>query len=168
MTLRISHTDKIASVLIFAFTGVVFYLTRDFPSGYGATGPAFFPRLIVVLMSVFAFVQLVKAFRKEESRSQAISPSTAKTVGIAAAIIIAYVLVMPYLGFLVGTIVFLLVSMVFSGVRDPRKLAPVSVGVSLVLFYIFGQFLRVPLPESSIFPVNQLLPALMSGGVGIV
>lgn len=167
MTLRISHTDKIASGLVFALAAAVFYLSADFPAGYGATGPAFFPRVIVGLMSVFALVQLVNAFRQDETRSQEISRSTVRTVGIAVVIIVAYVVTMPYLGFLAGTVGFLLASMWFSGVRKPRTAVPVALVVSVVLFYIFVQFLRVPLPESSILPISRLLPGLLVGGVSV-
>jgi len=47
MTLEISHTDKVASGLVFLLAAAIVYLTTDFPGGYGATGPAFFPRVIV-------------------------------------------------------------------------------------------------------------------------
>lgn len=166
MTLELSHTDKVASGLIFLLTAAIFYLTTDFPSGYGATGPAFFPRVIVGLMSVFALVQLVKAIRSEP-RTQELSRSTVKTVAVAAALVVGYLLVMPYLGFLVGTVVFLLVSMHFSGVDGFRTSLPVSIGVAIALYYIFVQFLRVPLPESSILPISRLLPGLLVGGVGV-
>lgn len=167
MTLRISHTDKISSVLVFVLAAVVFYLTADFPSGFGATGPSLFPRAIVVLMSVFALVLLVKSVKREDVRTQEISWSAAKTVGIAAALVVGYLLLMPYLGFLAGTTAFLVVSIHFSGVSEFRKSIPVSIGVSIALFYIFAEFLRVPLPESTILPISRLLPTLLYGGVGI-
>ncbi|NIC00754.1 tripartite tricarboxylate transporter TctB family protein [Halobacterium sp. R2-5] len=163
MTLKLSHTDKVASGLVFVLTAATFYLTTDFPAGYGATGPAFFPRVIVGLMSVFALVQLVKATRKGEPRTVEISRSTVKTVAVAAALVVGYVLTMPYFGFLAGTVVFLLLSMHFSGVDGFRTSIPVSIGVAIALYYIFVQFLRVPLPESAILPISRLLPGLLTG-----
>ncbi|EMA54425.1 tripartite tricarboxylate transporter TctB family protein [Halococcus salifodinae] len=167
MTLKISHIDKVASGLIFLLTAIIFYLTMDFPSGYGATGPAFFPRVIVGLMSVFALAQFVNVIRKDEPRTQEISWSAVKTVGIAATLIVGYLLTMPYLGFLTGTVGFLLVSMHFSGVEEFRTSLPVSIGVAIALYYVFVQFLRVPLPESAMLPVSRVLPGLFVGGVGI-
>lgn len=167
MTLRISHTDKIASGLVFLLAGGVYYLTTDFPSGVGATGPSFFPRLIVGLMSVFALAQLVKALKQGNVRTQEITWQTAKTVGIAVVLVVGYLVLMPYMGFLVGTIAFLMVSMHFSGVEKVSKSLPVAVFVSIALYYVFVPFLRVPLPESSILPVSRLLPSLLYGGVGI-
>ncbi len=163
MTLKISHTDKVASGLVFVLTAATFYLTRDFPAGYGATGPAFFPRVIVGLMSVFALAQLVSAIRKDEPRTQEVTSSTVKTVAIAAALVVGYVLTMPYFGFLAGTVVFLLVSMHYSGVDDFQTSIPVSMGVAIALYYIFVKFLRVPLPESAILPISRLLPGLLTG-----
>lgn len=163
MTLKLRHTDKVASALVFLLAAVIFYLTADFPAGYGATGPAFFPRVIVGLMSVFALVQLVKSIRRSESRTREVSWSTVRTVAIAAGLVVGYLLTMPYLGFLAGTVVFLLVSMQFSGVDGLRTSLPVSIGVTIVLYYIFVQFLRVPLPESAILPISRLLPGFMTG-----
>lgn len=165
--IKVSHTDKIASVLLLLLTGVVFFLTADFPSGYGATSPAFFPRLIVSLIAVFAIVQLIDSFRADEVRSYEITPSVAVTVGIAAGLVVAYVFLMVYLGFLLGTAVFLVASMQFSGVDRIWKSVTVSVGVSLALYYIFYRFLRVPLPENPFIPIGRLLPSLWYSGVGL-
>lgn len=164
MTLRISHTDKIASGLVVVLAGAVFYLSRDFPAGYGATGPSFFPRVIVSLMALFGAVQFVRRVRSGEPRTHEISLSAVKNVAVVAALVVAYLLAMPYLGFLVGTTAFLVAGMYFSGIEAFRRTVPVSFAVSLVLFYVFGQFLRVPLPESVILPVSRLLPSLLYGG----
>lgn len=167
MTLRIRHTDKIASGLLFLLTAVIFFLTEEFPSGFGQTSPAFFPRVIVSLIALFALVQLIDSFRTEEVRSYEISPSVVVTVGIAAALVVGYVVLLPYLGFLLGTALFLVVSMHFSGVEEIGKSVPVSVGVTLVLYYIFVQFLRVPLPENPFVPIGRYLPSLWYSGVGL-
>ena len=166
MAIQISHTDKIASGLLFVLTAVVFYLSRDFPTGISETSPAFYPRVIVGLISVFAFAQLVRSIRSDTGQTYELTMSKVTTVTIAAALVIGYVVTMPFLGFLIGTILFLVVSMHFSGVEKLRKSVPVATGLTLVLHYVFVAFLRVPLPDNAFVPIGRMLPSLwIFGGV---
>ena len=73
---------------------------------------------------------------------------------------VGYVVLMPILGFLIGTILFLIVSMHFSGVERVRRSVPAAVGLTLVLYYVFVAFLRVPLPENAFLPIRRMLPPL--------
>ncbi|WP_255681370.1 tripartite tricarboxylate transporter TctB family protein [Natrinema sp. SYSU A 869] len=120
------------------------------------------------MIALFAVAQLINAIRSDEERSYEISASVAVTVGIAAVLVVGYVVLMPFLGFLLATVVFLVVSMHFSGVDRVWKSVPVALGVSLALHYIFIQFLRIPLPENPFVPIGRLLPSLWYGGVGLV
>lgn len=167
MAFEIRHTHKIASGLLLLLTAVVFYLSRDFPTGVGETSPAFFPRIIVALIAIFAIAQLIKAIRFDTEQTYEVTRSSVKTVGIAAALVVAYVVTMPYLGFLIGTILFLIVSMHFSGVERVRESVPVAFGLTLVLHYVFVGFLRVPLPDNAVVPIGRMLPTLWIGGVFI-
>ncbi|WP_336037207.1 tripartite tricarboxylate transporter TctB family protein [Halobacterium yunchengense] len=165
MTIRISHTDKIASGLVFLLAAAVFFVSEDFPGGYGATGPALFPRVIVGLMAGFALVQVARRVKRGDPKTHEVSLSAVKTVAVVAAMVVGYILLMPYLGFLVGTVAFLVVAMYYSGISELRRTVPISFGVTLALFYLFGEFLHVPLPESAILPVSRLLPSMLSVGV---
>jgi hypothetical protein len=116
--------------------------------------------MIAGLIALFALGQLVKAFRTDERRSYEITPSVVVTVAIAAGLVVGYVVLMPYLGFVIATILFLVVSMHFSGVEKARKSILVSLGITLLLHYVFVQFLRIPLPENPIVPIGRLLPSI--------
>ena len=166
MAIHISHTDKIASGLLLLLTAAVFYLSRDFPSGISETSPAFYPRVIVTLLSVFAIAQLVRAIRFDTEPTYELDRERVTTVSIAAVLVVGYVVLMPILGFLIGTILFLIVSMHFSGVERVRKSVPAAVGLTLVLYYVSVAFLRVPLPENAFVPIGRMLPSLwIFGGV---
>ncbi|XVH33238.1 tripartite tricarboxylate transporter TctB family protein (plasmid) [Haloferacaceae archaeon DSL9] len=164
MVIEIRHTEKIASGLLLLLTATVFLLTNGFPSGPGVTTPAFFPRLIVSLIALFALVQLIKAVRFDIEKTHEITASVVVTVGIAAGLVIGYVAVMPFLGFLFATILFLILSMHFSGVERLSRSVPVAVGLALVLHYVFVQFLRVPLPDNPFVPIGRMLPSLLLQG----
>ncbi len=156
----VSHTDKIASALLLALAVVVFVVSADFPEGPGQTSPAFFPRVIAALIALFALGQFGKSVAEDSVRSHEITWPVARRVLVVAALVVAYVATMPHLGFVLGTVVFLVVTMRYSGVRQYRRSVPLSIAVTLVLYYVFFEFLRVPLPRSRYLPVEELLPPL--------
>lgn len=69
------------------------------------------------------------------------------TIGLLA----AYAALVPVLGFFATSAIFLIVHMVFLGVRKPVWLACVTVGLLAVAWGVFEWFLNVPLPHGSIY-----------------
>jgi len=66
--------------------------------------------------------------------------------------LILYLLLMPTIGFIVSTILFLLVLLYILETRNVFVLLGIPVGMSLVIFYIFTVYLRVRLPSGTIWP----------------
>lgn len=163
MGVRIAHTDKIGSILLLALAAGIFVVTAEFPRGPAETGPAFYPRMIAVLIAFFALVQLARSFQSGDVRSHEIDRAVTIRVTIAALLVVAYVLLLPWLGFVTGTVAFLLVAMWYSGVRSYPRMVLVSVGLTVLLYYTFVVFLRVPLPVSPLYPVSEHLPGLVWG-----
>lgn len=62
-----------------------------------------------------------------------------------------YALLVPILGFFTASALFLIVHMIFLGVRKPVWLATVTVGLLAVAWGVFEWFLNVPLPHGSIY-----------------
>ena len=165
---HLKHTDKIGSILLIALAASVVVVTADFPRGPTETGPAFYPRTIAALISFFALVQLGRSLARESVRSHEIDLAAAKRVAGAFLLVVLYVLLLPWLGFVLSTVAFLAVSMRYSGVTSPLRLAGVSVGLTLLLYYTFVVFLRVPLPESPLLPVAPHLPSVLLGTAGVI
>ena len=70
-------------------------------------------------------------------------------LGLAVALLLAYLLVLPWAGYLAATIPFLFCSMLFLGPRAPKNIvtyAVLSTGMSLLLKFIFGNLLKFFLP----------------------
>lgn len=162
MGFELRRTDEIATALLILLTVAVFYVTADFPEGPGETSPAFFPRVIVSLITFFALVQLVRAIRRDTAISHEITWTETKPVLVITALVVAYVVTMPYLGFVLGTFLFLLVAMHYSGVERVRLSIPISALLSLVLYYVFWEFLRVRLPRNQYVDIEGWLPSLWS------
>ncbi len=169
MNLSINHTDKIGSIAWILLAGAVFITSADLPTGSAETGAGFYPRVVAILIAFFAVLQLGRSIYEGDSKDHEISFDTTKTVVIITTLITVYVLSLPWLGFITGTIIFLSVSMIFSGARSITRVAIASVGLPLLLYYVFTVLLRIPLPESPYLPVEGILPgvilATISGGV---
>lgn len=161
MALELGHTDKIGSALLLALAAGVYVVSADFPAGPAQTGPAFFPRMIGVLIAAFALAQLGKRLYVGDVQSHEITRDVAIRVLAVLALVVAYVLALPWVGFVPGTVGFLLVAMWYSGVESVPRAVVVAVGASLALFYVFVVFLRVPLPDGVVVPVRQFLPGLL-------
>ena len=64
---------------------------------------------------------------------------------------IAYYILIRVIGYYFATLLYVLVSMYFLKERNLIVLASVSVGFVVVLYCVFGLFLRVPLPHLVLF-----------------
>jgi hypothetical protein len=160
MAVEIKHTEKVGAVLFLALSVVVFYISGQFPDPPTETGPGSYPRVIVTLISIFALIQIGRSVYTRETTTHEVTLPTVKRVAVISALIVAYVLTMSYLGFLIGTVLFLAAAIRYSGGTDPVRIAAVSAVVPIVLYYAFGAFLRVRLPENAYFSVARLLPPL--------
>ncbi|GAA0307578.1 tripartite tricarboxylate transporter TctB family protein [Halarchaeum salinum] len=162
MSIEVKHSDAIASVLLLAVAVGVYVASSGYPSGpTGAPGSAFFPRLIAAAIALLSIVQLVQTVQNEAVERHHVKRDQVVRVVIPLVLLVAYVVLMPLFGFLAGTIVFLTVMMWYSGAHAFRITVPITVSISLVLFYVFVNFLHVPLPESSVFPISQMLPGML-------
>jgi hypothetical protein len=59
--------------------------------------------------------------------------------------------VLPYLGFLASTPLFLVAAMLLFGVRRPVLILSSGVGVTLAVYWIFYSLFQILLPKFSLF-----------------
>lgn len=141
------RADLAAGLLLLAFAAVYyqqsFLIVRGFASD--RLGPAFFPRLLAGALAVLALALLARAVG---GRSDPSPPPAARTGLLAATLVllVAYALVMPRVGFLVASPVFFAAVLVCLGVREPVPVTAVAVGLTAVLYVVFGRLLGVLLP----------------------
>ena len=165
MAFTIRRTDEIAALLLLSLAAGVFLATRGYPGALAGTpGPAFFPRVIAAALAALAVVQFGTALFADESGGPRVSAAAARRIGVPTAFLVAYVLVLPLLGFFLTTSVFLAALMYYSGARDLRVSIPLAVVVSIVLQNVFVGFLHVPLPAGEV-PIRELFSLAVSGGM---
>lgn len=166
MSLQIRHTDKVAAVLLVGLAVGVFVASRDFPSGFGdSPGAAFFPRLIASVVALLAGVLFVRSVASSDIRTYDVSATDARRFAVPVSFLVAYVALMPILGFVLDTVAFLVALTRYSGVRSLRRSVALAVGLGIALHYVFGEFLHIPLPEGSLVSVARWLPSLPLAGV---
>ncbi|WP_394743201.1 tripartite tricarboxylate transporter TctB family protein [Natronococcus roseus] len=143
-------------VISFILTSLaVIVYAVQFPSGEDL-GPGFFPILVSVGIIVFAVGEL---FAESSGAELDLSEYDLTPPAIMLGLFVAYVLLMPIMGFWVGTMVFLPIVFYYSGVRSLAGIGLLSVGLPTLLFYIFNEIFLVRLPEG-VIPVSRLLPEL--------
>lgn len=136
----------IAAVLLLALSGFVLATTRSFPQGQGTLGPAFFPNLVAGLLIAFSLALLWQVFRGADQEAPAAPRRQTLWVMVA---VIAYVVLLPILGFLVATPALLVITGLLLAESAQRWWKPVlasSVVTTAVLYLLFVQVLHVPLP----------------------
>lgn len=160
MAFELRHTDKIAATIFILFSLAVFFYSATLPDTPMPTGPGTYPQIVTGLIAIFATIQLIKSIRNEDVSSHEISKPVVKRVTTVTVLLVTYLVTLPYFGFLIGTALFLGVTMRYSGVTSKRHLISLSILIPIALHYVFGQFLRVRLPENILLPISRLLPRL--------
>ncbi|WP_238532811.1 tripartite tricarboxylate transporter TctB family protein [Halalkalicoccus jeotgali] len=157
------RSDVIAAGLLFVLSAAVFVVSADFPAGRGGDpGAALFPRLITGTIAVLALGLLVKDLTASERSAHEIDPTVVRRLAVVVAFPTIYIFAMPILGFPLTTVAFLAGLMWYSGARSVPVVLGSSIGVMLVLYYLFGVLFQVPLPEGLV-PIDAVLPSIVVG-----
>ncbi|MDQ3027639.1 MAG: tripartite tricarboxylate transporter TctB family protein [Pseudomonadota bacterium] len=119
-------------------------------------GPGFYPRIVLAITAAFALVLVVAdvvSRRKPVARAvpPAVPPANYALVLVAFGIFAAYVVMLPWLGFRVGSLAFLAAMQVAlerpSTARGWLRVAAVSIVATVVTYLVFESYLHVLLPR---------------------
>lgn len=157
--------DFCMALILLAFSGVMYYQTIPLDSGIThALGPAFFPRLLLYFIAFVSLILLAQSFRLRPALAE---PAPAEICGEAGdkdgpcgrealimqwgfvALLLVYIFLLPYLGYALGTSLFLLAGMILVGPHKFRNFiiyGVVSLAVTFGLQFVFGNMLHLFLP----------------------
>lgn len=140
--------DIVSGALLLALVVAIFVITPGFPPPGQPNDPgtAAFPRIIAGALGALALILLVRPERGEPLPRGRDALRVAGVVGL----LLFYVAVLELLGFILATFIFLVGALLLAGARRPLTLILVPTGVSVVLFYVFYELLRVSLPRGII------------------
>ena len=163
----VTRKGLVSAGLVMAFAVLIFARSIQFPAERSGTpGPGIYPAFIAVCLFVLGTIQVIQTFVLEPSERDGppISREAMKRLVVPVSSMLVYILLLPLTGFLVGTVLFLVLLMRHAQITDYWRSVPISAGVAVLLQFVFGQFLGVPLPEG-VFPVARYLPGALVGGV---
>lgn len=121
-------------------------------------GPGFYPRIVLIFMAVTSAVLIVQDLRARRAIA-ADGPAPARPqrayglVALSFAIVAAYIVLLPLLGYRIATVLF--VAALQAALEGPATwrqwtvLAAIAVGTSAVTYLVFEQYLSVLLPRGS-------------------
>jgi len=136
------------AVVAAAFYGLATFTQTINPAD---PGPAFYPRIVSLLLLVAAMAQAVQTWRSgrageprgtQRARAGAASRYVLGTLLLS----VVYVFLFDKVPYVVGAAGFLLAVMLLAGVRRWRVLCGTALGYAVITYYIFGYVLTVPLP----------------------
>jgi len=150
--------ELIFSVLIFIGALFLYWVTGSFGTGTvlqgSQMGPTFWPRLLLgamILLSGSVSVGLIRRIAREKAWGEALMTMDRGKVRFFAAIGlgVAYLFLLPILGFIAVTPVFMIAFMVLLGEKSKGWIIGVSIAMTAVIVVLFTKAMYVPLPRGA-------------------
>ena len=143
----------IASIILLAFSGFYAFLifrlpSRDLPHTLGA---AFVPWVLASLLAILSLILLVNSIMSRDTTSVVLPKKDLLGITGLLLLIVLYVKLMGYLGFIPVSIVFLSVLTWAAGSRKPFGIVFFSVTTTTVVYFLFQKFFGVQLPAGVFF-----------------
>ncbi|MBI2529196.1 MAG: tripartite tricarboxylate transporter TctB family protein [Candidatus Rokubacteria bacterium] len=145
---RAAWSDVVGGAAFLALASVVCVAAARLSVGTAlAPGPGFYPLVLGIALAVPAAVLFVRGVRRTRTVPAATAHVPPGAVLVVAADLLVYPVLLTYLGFVVATLVFLVV--IFRGVELKRWLpATVTAAlITLVAYLVFAYALRIPFPR---------------------
>lgn len=142
--------------LLFILFGSIFLFWETFNFGGvqeigGHLGPTFWPRMLLIGIAIICAFLLVEYFLKREKvaaegKKPLLDIRQIRFL-IAVAMITAYILLLPRVGFIIITPVFMIAFMYLLGEQSKAWILGVSVGLTAIIVVLFTKAMYVPLPR---------------------
>ena len=126
--------------------------------GYSVVGPSIFPIVVSLGLTAFGIVLGLRTtlWPDRDLGVQAASEAATthwSTVGLLGALLLAYAFALGPLGYIVSTAILLPAAARVMGSRQLVRDIVVGIGLSIVIFFGFTQFLQVRLPAGILEPL---------------
>ncbi len=144
--------ERIAAGVIFAIGSGAAYAALEM--GYGSArfpGPGFLPFWIAALLTLTAGVYLAANLGLDANPRRLWEPGAWRRPFLSAAVMLAFTLLMGWLGFFASTFLLFVAWLVFVESAAWRTVGAVSVLGTLGAYVLFAALLKVPLPKGLLF-----------------
>lgn len=143
--------ELIISVILTIVSIGLYLATTQFKHVEGSLttfGPNFWPRIILILLFVFSFIQTLMSIKKKKKISFAITKfSENKTLIFTLIIVALYIATMNILGFIISTLLFQIVFLMNLNVKKLSTITLVPVTMTVMLYLLFIKLMHTPLPR---------------------
>ena len=152
--------EIVLSAVCLAFFSFMFYEALELRGvgRFGEVGSGFWPLLSLGVATILSLAWLMinlgkysrdkqKTEEKSETESAAEAWSRRKKVGLSLVSLLCYIVIIPLIGFLLSTILFILA---FILALDERRKAVLLVSpplITVVIILVFAKFITIPLPK---------------------
>lgn len=141
--------DAVIGLICLVGSGVLLLMAQGLPTpALVPIGPGFYPRILFAIMAVLSLLLLASGLRRRGGKPAA--PASHRLVLITFAIFIAYLALLPALGYRLATVLF--VAGLQAALEPPRGarwglVLAIALATSLVTYYVFEVYLSVLLPR---------------------
>lgn len=148
-----SKVDFFSGICIMIFSGIVYMLAEDMPKAELGIGPGDHPQFIVIILFILGLALAVQSYFKKVSQENKKLYTKDNLIKVIAMLVLtfAYIQIMPYIGFLYLTPIYLLAAMLLFGMRNWLVSISVSIVFSVAMYWIFTTVFYVMLPEFTLF-----------------
>ncbi len=152
---KINWADICVSLALYALSVFVFVYSSGFKKTMDRSlNPSVWPRIICALLCLMATIQLVNALRGKVTINA--SFSNFWRVLVAMAMLIAYALLLKKIGFIVCSLVLMIGLLLLFDVKKKWIYVVLPVVTIALVYYLFKNMLRVPLPKGILKNVKFL------------
>lgn len=150
----VSKINGITATIILAVVVACFIASFQVmdTSGSSDPGPAAYPRLVLVVIGACAIGMF---FEKDEQKGALFTRQQLISVGSVLLALAVYILLLPALGYILATSLFVGVLVVLAGERRALVVALYAIVFSLAMYFVFSEFLSIVLPRGI---VEGILP----------
>jgi len=152
------NAEVVCALALFAVVAGVFYFSRDYPAypGQFSGSPAFWPRLIALVLALTAVFIFVAGLFKPRTTAWADRASHMKLV-VVVALFYGSRWSLEWLGFVPSASLLMFLCMLVLAdkknltVKAALGMAGASLGVSYFLYFVLAHLARIPLPRGGLF-----------------
>ncbi|MFP8957654.1 tripartite tricarboxylate transporter TctB family protein [Natrialbaceae archaeon A-CW3] len=163
------HQSRLVSIIehssLIIVSVIIFLRSQRYAIPTTSFGPDFFPRLLAGGIALLAVLSLSKELTTEGSNEINFDAKSTKIVIVVTSITILYLLLLPEIGFIPMSIAYVGLLLYIGGVRKYIHVILIPLITTLVLYMIFIDFLRVPLPEGPISDIVNGVFTMISWGI---
>lgn len=136
-------TKEIISLIVIYMIAFLFLF-----QSFGFKGDAgLFPKILSIIIIVLNTIQLVKVITGHLIEIKGKEELDGKKLVVILVASLAYVLSLQVLGFVVSSLIYLILAMYLLRVENKKALVIISVLTIIVIYLSFGVLLKVPIPK---------------------